>query len=168
VAADTLIPDPVETQGCLRFMALCTGHGRVHPQQREPVLLVKLRYIVNQPIIVTMATGTVLPYRHLVHVSVAGNAFCMRFRKNEAGVARTAVNRSVLACQSEPRPIVVKKGRVHWQWHPRCFRKFLMVKFYPIPMLSGDFPAIRGVAGGAIHVEIVAVRVLRVHGRRKP
>lgn len=60
-----------------------------------------------------MAAGAVAPRRHLVEVSVAGDAFGIRFAKNQCLVAGTAVNNCVLSRQFKTRLVVVKFGSVH-------------------------------------------------------
>ena len=73
VAAGAIISDPFKCQGRGRLVALRTIKGFVYAGQREPIFLVQVGDIVDDPVVGSMATRAIRAHRLLVHIRVAGN-----------------------------------------------------------------------------------------------
>ena len=78
VAIDAIIAKPVECVAIVRNVTIHTAQIAMHPDQSEPVLLVQLRYVVDQPAHRRMAPGTIVTHGHTVYIRVARNAIVRR------------------------------------------------------------------------------------------
>ena len=130
-------------------MTLRTIQRPVYARQRETALEVQLRDPVHQPVGGSMATRTIGAQRLLVHIGMAGNTFPAGFGKNQAFVAGPAVNVCVLTLQGKFRFTMVKTQRIGAPGHARHAGKRGLFRVKILPVLRTDFPARRGMAGGA-------------------
>ena len=138
VAARAVVPDAAKLQCRLRTMAVKTACLRMCPDQWETVLVVDFENIVHQPIVGSVAAGTIAPGGHLVHIYMAGNTFGVRFRENQGLVAGPAINGRMLPRQFKTCLVVVEKRSVHGQGHARCLRHFWFgqIIFNPQPVFG--------------------------------
>lgn len=97
VTIDTVIAHPVELQARFRFMAVGTSGRGMCANERETVVVVEFGNIIHQPVLRTVAPGTVIPDGSVVDIRVAGNTGSIGIREDQAFVAGPAIHPDMLA-----------------------------------------------------------------------
>ena len=146
---------------------LAIGQGmRTH--QWKAVVLVQFCDVVHQPVVGIVAPGAVVPHRLVVHVCVAGIAFHAGASKHKGCVALPAIGGGVLAGEGKIGGVVVEPRGIYRHF-PACYPRFSgLSQFVEFPVASGNIPAIRRVAGGAIDLKFGAVRRLGLQADHPP
>jgi len=110
MAIDTFHPKRTEKEKIRRsiFMTGKAIGSNMGADQREPASLMNLRDIVNDPGIGRMTPGAIISHRLVMHIGVAGNAFCPGFDKIKRCMASPATDSLVLPCQGEFRSAVIE------------------------------------------------------------
>ena len=112
VAADTIIAVAIKPQRCFCRMAVYTTGIGVYARKWKAICLVKFRHIIHQPIIRSMATGTIVAHRHLVDIGMAGDTISGGLFKDEGRVAIPAIDHCVVAREGEICAAVVESTGV--------------------------------------------------------
>lgn len=160
MAIHALVADGVELQGGSRLVAFLAAHRLVYPGKREAVFDVDGRDVIHQPVIGRVAARAVGAQGLLVHVGMAGKAFRIGLGEHQAGVALAAIDLGVLPRERKMGFVVVETQGVRGHDLARDARApgFLRVELFPV--FGTDFPARRRMAGGAVHGQFRAVRIL--------
>lgn len=145
VAIQTFVTDPGELQGRFRQVAIIAGQCRMSTQKREAIVVMQLRYVVHQPILRRMATGTVRPDSSTVHIRMAGNTLGTGLREYKGLVALPAIYPHMLPLKPESSGVVVKRKGI-----------------------GIDRPTERRVTVGTTDLKISTVRGLRLQARDQP
>lgn len=158
VAIDAIVSDAVESQTGFGFVAVGASGQRMSAHQGKTIVLVQCGNVIDQPVLGGMTTGAVGAGRPVVQIGMTGNTFRARFRKDQRLVANPAIHPGMLTGQGKTSVIVIKAQRILPEFPARRsgFCRLSIV----FPAFKRYFPAGSRMAGGAIDLEVSAVRRL--------
>lgn len=111
-----------------------------------------------------MAPGTIRPNSPIVHIGMTRITVGLCFRKDQAFVARTAVDPNVLAGEGK-----IGFGMAELRRIPADLPACRFGKYWPrpVPGIKRDIPTGRRMTVGAVNPEVSAVRGLREQADRQ-
>ncbi|MAN59356.1 MAG: hypothetical protein CMC08_05920 [Flavobacteriaceae bacterium] len=108
MAFNTFVANWVEHQGGFVGMAFHTTQVGVYPDKGKSILLVYFWNIKDEPTIGRVAPHTIIAYRLVMDIGMAGNAIGWRIFEDQITMARGTINLPVRTFQIEICGIVVE------------------------------------------------------------
>ncbi len=131
-------------------------------QKRETVIAVEFGDVVHQPAVGGMAASAIIANSVAMYVGMAGNTGGVRFGKYQGGMARPTISFRVRATQCKVCICIVLEYLFGlFDGHAGCFRHFIIGRQGIVfPKRCRYVPAVRKVAGRAVHLHRRSVRAL--------
>lgn len=101
MAGNTIVPQSIKSQLAFRNVTIKTLCRGMCTNQRESIVLMYARYVVNQPVFRMMTTRTVLSNGLLMDICMAGNAVRLSLPEYKCGMTRPAIHRAMPSFQLE-------------------------------------------------------------------
>lgn len=112
VTTDTIVPNPVELGRIPIAMTLHATQIRMRTEEREAILFVQLRDVIDQPALWGMTSGAIITQGHAMHIRMTTDTLHWSLIEHHGRVARLAIHHFVHTIQEELSGIVIEHHRL--------------------------------------------------------